>query len=60
MTEKELAIETKMRGLASEMTKEEGRKMLELMLERMEPDAIVEAIQLVKASFEVEQIQTRL
>jgi hypothetical protein len=60
MDEKALAIETKMRGLTAEMTRPEGLKMLELLLERSTTDEIVEAVKLTKLTYEVDKIAARL
>lgn len=60
MNEAELAVETKARGVVSELTKEEGLKVLSLLLERSQPTEISDAIKLTKLSYEVDEIQRSL
>lgn len=56
MTEQELAIETNMRRITSELTKEEGIKLMELLIERTQPQDIADVINLVKIGREAGEI----
>ncbi len=60
MTDEQLALETKMRGITSELTKEEGRKLLEILLERTSVDDIAEAITKVKLYMEANKIGSKI